>query len=33
MRAKNLALKSFFMNEIYDVRLEISTVQSQLEQE
>ena len=33
MRAKILALKSFFMEEIYDLRQEISSVRSQLEQE
>ena len=33
VRAKMLALKSFFMNEIYDLRQEISSVRSQLEQE
>ena len=33
VRAKILALKSFFMNEIYDLRQEISSVRSQLEQE
>ena len=33
MRAKKLALKSFFMNEIYDLRQGISSVRSQLEQE
>ena len=33
VRAKILALKSFFMEEIYDLRQEISSVRSQLEQE
>ena len=33
MRAKMLALKSFFMNEIYDLKQGISSVRSQLEQE
>ena len=33
VRAKILALKSFFMNEIYDLRQEISSVRSQPEQE
>ena len=33
VRAKMLALKSLFMNEIYDLRQGISSVQSQLEQE
>ena len=33
VRAKMLALKSFFMNEIYDLRQGISSVRSQLEQE
>ena len=33
MGAKILALKSFFMNEIYDLRQEISSVRSELEQE
>ena len=33
MRANFLALKSFFTNEIYDLRLEISFVRSQLKQE
>ena len=33
VRAKMLTLKSLFMNEIYDLRQEISSVQSQLEQE
>ena len=33
VRAKILALKSFFMNEIYDLRQEISSIRSQLEQE
>ena len=33
VRAKILALKSFFMNEIYDLRQDISSVRSQFEQE
>ena len=33
VRAKMLVLKSFFMNEIYDLRQGISLVRSQLEQE
>ena len=33
VRARILALKSFFMKEIYDLRQEISSVRSQLEQE
>ena len=33
VRAKILALKSFFINEIYDLRQENSSVRSQLEQE
>ena len=33
MRAKIFALKSFFINEIYDPRQEILSVRSQLEQE
>ena len=33
VRAKILALKSFFMEEIYDLRPEISSVRSQLEEE
>ena len=33
VQAKILALKSFFMNEIYDLRQEISSIRSQLEQE
>ena len=33
VRAKMLALKSFFMNEIYELRQGISSVRSQLEQE
>ena len=33
VQAKILALKSFFMDETYDLRQEISSVRSQLEQE
>ena len=33
VRARILALKSFFMNEIYDLREEISSIRSQLELE